>query len=112
MKQVLKASAWVMAAALSLGATGAMAASGYRVTKAQEAQIKIGMSTDEVRSALGKPARIYKYRNEVGPTWTYEVVGANSATVYEVDFGKDSKVLKVNERERRDVETVEEVGAD
>lgn len=112
MKQVLKVSAWVMAAALSLGATGAMAASGYRVTKAQEAQIKIGMSTDDVRIALGKPARIYKYRNEVGPTWTYEVVGANNATVYEVDFGKDSKVLKVNERERRDVESVEEVGAD
>ena len=112
MKQALKVSAWVMAAALSLGATAAMAASGYRVTKAQEAQIKLGMSTDDVRSTLGKPARIIKYRNEVGPTWSYEVVGANSATVYEVDFGKDGKVLKVNERERQDVESVDEVGTD
>lgn len=112
MKQTLKLSAIFMAAALSMGATGAMAASGYRVTKAQEAQIKVGMSTDEVRSALGKPARILKYRNEVGPTWTYEVVGASSATVYEVDFGKDGKVLKVNERERQDVESVDEVGSD
>ena len=112
MKQVLKVSAWVMAAAVALGATGAIAATGYRVTKAQEAQIKIGMSTDEVRSALGKPARIYKYRNEVGPTWTYEVVGASSATVYEVDFGKDGNVIKINERERRDVESVEESSGD
>ena len=112
MKQALKVSALIVAAALSMVATTAMAASGYRVTKAQEAQIKLGMSTDDVRSALGKPARILKYRNEVGPTWTYAVVGASSATVYEVDFDKDGKVVKVNERERQDVDSVEESTSD
>ena len=99
MKVHHQASRWVLVATLSLGALGAYAASGYKVTPMQESQVKVGMTTTEVQSTLGRPARITKYRNEVGPTWTYDVSNASSDhTVYEIDFSPEGKVIKMNER--------------
>jgi hypothetical protein len=101
MTQRLTASACLLAAALAIGAAPAMAADpgGFQVSKAQQDMVRAGMSTDEVRKAIGQPSRIYNYRNEPGPTWTYNVIGENCATVYEVDFGPDGKVIKAKQRE-------------
>jgi len=101
MTQRLTASACLLAVALAIGAAPALAAEpgGFQVTKAQQDLVRAGMSTDEVRQAIGQPSRVYKYRNEPGPTWTYNVVGENCATVYEVDFGTDGKVIKAKQRE-------------
>jgi outer membrane protein assembly factor BamE (lipoprotein component of BamABCDE complex) len=87
----------LLAAGLFLGVAAAQAASGYTVTPKQEALVAPGMSTDEVRQALGTPERDATYGNEPGPTWTYEVVGA-SGVVFDVDFGSDGKVTSVSER--------------
>src|SRR5258706_4857995 len=47
----------LLAAGLLLGVAAAHAASGFAVTKNQEALVKPGMSTAEVQSALGRPAQ-------------------------------------------------------
>jgi SmpA / OmlA family len=80
-----------------LVAIAAQAAQGFRVTKDQEALIKPGMSMDEVRQALGRPSINRKYRNEPGPTFTYEVIGDDDA-LFDVDFSADNRVATANER--------------
>ncbi len=97
----LTASACPLAAALAIGAAPAMAADpgGFQVSKAQQELVRAGMSADEVRQAIGQPSRIYNYRNEPGPTWTYSVIGENCTMVYEVDFGPDGRVIKAMQRE-------------
>ena len=92
-------SRWILAAALVASAAAAHAV-GYAVNVDQEKQIKIGMSTDQVRDIVGHPASVAKYFNEPGPTWEYSVNGhfASDVTVFDVDFGADGKVLSVSER--------------
>jgi hypothetical protein len=87
--------AW--ATGLFAAVTLAHAATGYTVTSHQETQVAPGMSTAEVRQALGQPDRHVKFRNEPGPTWTYRLVGSNE-TVFDVDFGADGKVASTSER--------------
>jgi hypothetical protein len=94
---------WLLAAGLAAGVASAYAAAGTHVTKAQEALVTKGMSGAEVQSALGRPARIVRYGNEPGPTWTYDVVGAldvggGEAMVFEIDFGADGRVMAVEEQ--------------
>ena len=94
---------WLLAIALAAGSTAASAATGFVVTESQARVIAPGMTADEVRSALGRPARVARYRTESGPTWTYNVsgilgVGAGQSVVFDVDFGADGKVAKSAER--------------
>lgn len=79
------------------GAAAVQAASGFTVTKKQKATIKVGMTRDEVRSALGRPAHNVKYRNEPGRTWTYGVPETNDM-VFDVDFSADGRVLSTSQR--------------
>jgi outer membrane protein assembly factor BamE (lipoprotein component of BamABCDE complex) len=95
----LAASRWLLAAGLALGVAAAQAARGYDVRHEQESQVQVGMSQAEVQQALGRPAHVERYRNEPGPTWTYDVIGSQSPPeLFEVDFGADGKVASVDER--------------
>lgn len=88
----------LLAAALALGGAAAHAASGYTVTHAQEAAVKTGLTTNEVRQALGRPARVERFIGEAGPSWTYNVSGGNDPmAVFEVNFGTDGKVASMIE---------------
>ena len=85
---------------LAVGALAAVAAahaaSGYVVTPQQEKSIRVGMTRDEVRATLGRPAHNLKYRNEPGRTWTYGVVGSDTK-VFNIDFTADGKVDSTHE---------------
>jgi outer membrane protein assembly factor BamE (lipoprotein component of BamABCDE complex) len=72
-------------------------AGGYTVNAAQQAQIKPGMSRDEVRLTLGRPAHNVKYRAEPGRTWTYGVLGSDEK-VFDVDFSADGRVASTSQR--------------
>jgi len=89
---------WLLAAGLALGIASVNAAPGYTVTHEQELQITPGMSADEVRQALGRPAQNVRYRNEPGPTWTYHAASSFWHAVFDVNFGADGKVASVGER--------------
>ena len=95
----LRAIRWLLTAGLAFGAAAAHAASGVSITQSQETRVAVGMSATAVQQNLGRPADILRYRNEPGPTWTYEVVGAPfGMTEFDVDFGSDGKVVSVGER--------------
>jgi outer membrane protein assembly factor BamE (lipoprotein component of BamABCDE complex) len=90
---------------LALAASAAFCATGFTVVQTQEAQITAGMSRDDVRGLLGRPAHNLKYMAEPGRTWTYGVVGKSVAgkamgenTVFDVDFSADGKVTQSSER--------------
>lgn len=90
----------ILAAGLLMASVVAFAASGFIVSRAQEKQVTVGMSRDDVRAALGRPSHNMKYMNEPGRTWTYGVLGNGVAdnTVFDVDFSADGKVLQSSER--------------
>ena len=75
----------------------AQAASGFTVTQNQEALVTPGMSMAEVRQALGPPSQRIKYRNQPGPTFTYQVIGTGD-TLFDVDFDANNQVVSTSER--------------
>ncbi len=88
----------LLAVGALIAAAAAQAATGYVVTPQQEKSIRVGMTRDEVRAALGRPAHNLKYRNEPGRTWTYGVAGSDTK-VFEIDFSADNKVNSTHEVE-------------
>jgi outer membrane protein assembly factor BamE (lipoprotein component of BamABCDE complex) len=88
----------LLAVGALVAAAAAQAASGYVVTPQQEKSVRVGMTRDEVRATLGRPAHNMKYRTEPGRTWTYGVVGSDTK-VFEVDFTADNKVSSTHEVE-------------
>lgn len=89
------------ASSMILALASAQAAPGYSVWPRDENMVKIGMTMDEVRQALGRPSQSVKYRNEPGPTWTYNVNGYDDdyeRPVFEVNFSADGKVASVAQR--------------
>lgn len=76
---------------------GAQAAPGFRQDPQQEAVAARGMSMEQVRQLLGNPGQQIKYRNQTGPTLTYQVIGTVD-TVFDVDFGANGEVVSANER--------------
>ena len=90
----------LIAAALCTAAL-AQAAVGFIVTTAQQNAVQVGMSRDEVRSLLGRPAHNVKYRAEPGRTWTYGINDASSpdaAIVFDIDFSADGRVVSKGTR--------------
>lgn len=83
---------------LVLGAVAAHAASGYSVTRHQEALVAPGMSRSDVLAALGHPVSHMHFGNEPGPTYTYRIV-ADGDHVFDVDFDAAGKVLSTSERD-------------
>jgi len=95
----LRTTRWLLAAGIMFGAAATQAAGGVTVTERQETAVAVGMNATEVRQTLGRPAEIVKYRNEPGPTWSYDVVGALfGVTMFDIDFGSDGKVASMSER--------------
>ena len=89
----------VLGAGLLLGMALAHAAGGFSITRDQEALVKSGMTAEQVRQALGPPARNIKFAKLPGPTWTYNIAGALDPVIYfDVDFGYDGRVLTARER--------------
>ena len=86
----------LLASAL-MAAAVAQAATGFIVSAAQQTQIHAGMTRDEVRAALGRPAHNIKYPNEPGRTWTWGIQGTQEK-VFDVDFSADGKVLSMSQR--------------
>jgi outer membrane protein assembly factor BamE (lipoprotein component of BamABCDE complex) len=81
-----------------LVAAVAQAAAGFTVTAMQQTTIKAGMSREEVRSALGRPAHNVKYKAEPGRTWTYGVQGSPDM-VFDIDFSSAGVVLSTSQRQ-------------
>lgn len=89
----------IIAISLLLGFAAAHAAGGFTATPDQEKSIAVGMTTSEVQQALGRPAITEKFRNEPGPTWSYNLIGfANEPTLLDIDFGSNGQVASVSER--------------
>ena len=95
--RMLLATGLLAGAAVAHAASGYSFTTGYTVTRSQEALVAPGMSTAEVKQALGTPAVNVKYGNEPGPTFTYRVAGPDE-TLFYVDFDAQGKVLSANER--------------
>jgi outer membrane protein assembly factor BamE (lipoprotein component of BamABCDE complex) len=88
----------LLAAGLACCAAATQAAGGITITLNQENAVAIGMSKTEVRQALGRPEHVVNFKQDAGPTWTYEVVGTPFATTqFEVTFGSDNRVASVGE---------------
>jgi outer membrane protein assembly factor BamE (lipoprotein component of BamABCDE complex) len=76
----------------------AFAAKGFSVTQAEEQMVKVDMTADEVRAAIGRPSHTHKYRNSVGPTWVYSVNFAPVAdTTFQIDFNTSGRVQSMGE---------------
>ena len=91
----------LLASTALMGTVFSYSATGFSVTSSQEASIKVGMTAEQVRAVLGRPAHSLKFRNEPGRTWIYDVIEMdikNTHTVFYVDFGGDKKVLSTSER--------------
>ena len=72
---------------------------GVSIARELERRITTGMSCDEVRANLGRPATNFQYRASAGATWTYHVEGLPPGTLdFEVAFDAACKVVSVNER--------------
>ena len=84
-------------AGLIAGAAAATAApAGFTVTQKEQQQVRIGMTQDEVRAALGTPARNIHFQQTDRTTWTYQ--RAEIELVFDVEFGADGKVVAAAER--------------
>ena len=96
----LRTTGWLLATGLAFGTAEAQAASGITVTERQEAAITVGLSAPEVQQILGRPALIVRYRNALGPTWTYRVAGMLpfGPSEFDVDFGSDGNVAGTGTR--------------
>jgi hypothetical protein len=83
-----------------LSAVVAQAAMGYQVKPAQEQLVHEGMTTTQVREALGRADRDIRYLHEPGATWTYEVARGpgHDVTLFDVKFGADGTVASTAER--------------
>lgn len=89
----------IIASALLLSFAAAHAAGGFTVTPAQEKLVTVGMTASEVKQVLGRPALTEKFRNEPGPTLSYNVMGgARETALFDVDLGADGRVASLSER--------------
>ena len=88
---------FVLTGALVAGAALAHAAApGFTVQARDQQLVKVGMTQDEVRTALGKPARTLHLEAMSATTWTYQ--RPEMEVVFDVDFGRDGKVIAAGER--------------
>ena len=87
----------IIVAALAAAAFAAHAAHGFSVTRSQQAAVRIGMTSDEVRQVLGRPAQVFVFRNSPGPSWIYRTTIAGDS-VFEIEFGADGRVISARER--------------
>jgi outer membrane protein assembly factor BamE (lipoprotein component of BamABCDE complex) len=70
-------------------------AAAATATPDKQAQVRPGMTADEVTAVLGKPYKIRKY-GKGESTWGYQT--RQSETWFLVDFGADGKVKAAKEQ--------------
>ena len=80
------------AAGLVLAARPAAAKPAY-TSASVRAQVRVGMTTDEVTQLLGRPTKMRKYRE--GSTWGYQL---GQEEWFLVDFGTDGKVKEAAQK--------------
>ena len=80
---------------IGIGPDGMMASLRQVLTAENFARIVPGLTADEVRQRLGRPARVtpYALKNEITWDWRY-FQPPNHAMVFSVTFGPDSRVLR------------------
>jgi hypothetical protein len=87
---------WLVAiaavAGLGMGVLPAAAKPAY-TDRAVRAQVRVGLTPDEVTQLLGRPTKTRKYRE--GSTWGYQLGQENW---FLVDFGTDGKVKQAEEK--------------
>jgi hypothetical protein len=91
----------LLAAGLALGIASAHARD-YNVTRDQEQAVQPGMTSSDVKAALGSPTAVQSVGNEPGPIWTYQVanvtpVAPGGRRVFDIHFGADGRVATTNE---------------
>jgi outer membrane protein assembly factor BamE (lipoprotein component of BamABCDE complex) len=85
-----------VAAGLFAGALAAQAAPGFTVQPRDEQLVKVGMTQDEVRAAIGVPTRSLQFKATDRTTWTY--LRPDVESVFDVDFSADGKVVSATPR--------------
>jgi len=80
---------------ITVGPDGRMNALRQVLTPANFAKVQPGMSRDDVRKLLGKPAKItpYERKREVHADWRY-LDAPNTAMVFTVIFSPEDRVLR------------------
>jgi hypothetical protein len=80
---------------ITVGPDGRMNALRQVLTPANFAKVQPGMSVDDVRRLLGKPARVtpFELKQEVHHDWRY-LDSPNTAMVFTVIFSRDGRVLR------------------
>ena len=80
---------------IAVGPDGRMNALRQVLTPANFAKVQPGMSQDDVRRLLGKPAKItpYERKREVHADWRY-LDAPSTAMVFAVIFSPDDRVLR------------------
>ena len=75
----------------------AHAAPGFTVQARDQQLVKAGMTQEQVRAALGTPARSLQFQGLHTTTWTYQ--RPEVGIVFDVDFGNDGRVIATGERQ-------------
>jgi len=89
---------FVLAAGMVASVTLAHAAApGFTVQARDQQLVKVGMTQEDVRAALGTPARSLHLQAQNTTTWTYQRPEAE--IVFDVDFGTNGKVIAAGERQ-------------
>lgn len=80
---------------ITIGPDGKMAALRQVLTPANFARVQSGMTTDEVRRLLGKPAKVTPFDRvgEIHHDWRY-LEPPNTARVFTVVFSPDGRVVR------------------
>lgn len=85
--------------ALACGQNAVGHSGGVSIARDLERRIVTGMSCDDVRMNLGRPATSFQYRAVPGPTWTYNIEGLPPGNfLFEVTFDASCKVTSTTER--------------
>ncbi len=78
-----------------IGADGKMSSLRQLLTPNNFAQVQAGMSQDEVRRMLGKPAKTLKYAMKPDEdVWEWRFREGQKRMVFEATFDRDARVLK------------------
>ena len=78
-----------------IAAVGVQASAWADVTALPEqvAQVKVGLTAEQVQAALGRPATDRRYPLSGARVWTYVIPGGREEL--EVSFGPDGRVVSV-----------------
>jgi hypothetical protein len=82
-------------------ATGAApAARGGTIKHGRQPLVRVGMTVEPERDALGPPTRTVPLRHDRNPDWIYDVAAGSNHVVFEVNFDDRGRVVRAAEPER------------